>query len=314
MKEKDVLASISKYLHDTYESVPVTSSRYLPEVEKNAKLRKRISKYFGVGKVRGYSKQIATRIFRNYDRWLIIYMGKDEQDVRDTVDELSLKMTHEKHILGHFYNMEYPTPLIYDDDDDPSWGIFKFTGQYVPSQSSYSISKSSSEVQLHRPDTNSLTIQFPKVPKAVSIFDTYAVWKKEQSGVDSNGDPVYRYRLIKEFPHEKKHVNLKVNLTDADVNPVPPEVPKDVFLPDEDEISLIPYKQMEIMRVYSETMESTIEDGFWKGVVLFDIETPSPILEDENKPLIGKVIIGFDPQTPNMERIYNQRVAEARSE
>ena len=401
MEQQHVLASIGKYVHDTFADIPIHASRNPEYIPKND--NERLQPYFGVGLARGVTKQVSTGIYVDTDRWVIVYLGKDENDTRSKLYRLRSRLVGDKRIIGYLYNFEFQIPVIYlprigtwksipfandpdinkgdvlftdatvqfsninrDGDDvttiinnilsigtkiniydrkqemlaasftisvdanissdpdnqfnllidwDPKYPrsnlrdgtIYEFI-QDKPELESLAFTGVSNGVESHitsiginREDarniytlpeniinppiigdqqpTNVAMIQFPKVPKASSIFDHYNVYK-DTGEIDDDGDTIYK--LIDDFihPENSRNTNLQVRLASFD------ETETQYMKSNE----LIPFSYMQIMNIFSEISENPIEDGLWKGVLVLDIDS-KVLTVDDNYPLISKLKI-----------------------
>ena len=112
MRQSDVLASIDKYLHDKYSNIPIYSSRNLEQIQRNEKLRQRLDSYFAVGLIDRSNLIMGPSSFIDIDRWAILYAGKDEDDVRDTIDNLTNSLNFNNNLTGYLYNYSFPVPNI----------------------------------------------------------------------------------------------------------------------------------------------------------------------------------------------------------
>ena len=299
MREQDVLASISRYIHNQYDHVPINSSRRLEAVEANEKSRKRDTEYFGVGLIRRRNKQIALQLFYDYDRWVVVYLGKDEESTRKTISSLATKIRQSKKILGYFHNYEYESPLIFpveiQEGETTESHIFAFTGVRIIDNIEYETRKSE-DVDVTVPenyferDDPIQYIQFPKVPAQKTIFDKYKVYLKR------GNENIYDF--VAEFEHLEQARNLKVAISSIDVQSEQYE---------EEEESLIPYRYIQVKDIYTEISENPRQDGFWKGAMLFDIESPL-VLADENAPIIRRVVITYKPPLSSDSRPVYIRV------
>ena len=299
MREEDVLASVSVFIHDTFSTmgkenhVPIDSARNLEEIIMDDQKRVRGNPYFGVGLVRRQTKLMATRIFYDFDRWVIIYLGEEEKDVRKKLDILSRKLITDKRILGYFHNYIYDSPRIYcsePETDIPETHTLAFTAireitnDPIPYETLLS---EDIEIKLDPNyfDSNTIKIQFPKVPAVSTIFNKYKMWLKD-------GD---EYKYVSEWEQGNRDINLRIELSDmSDIQAT------DVIYVDPEEIDcIIPYRYMEVRDAYTDMSEDRLEDKFWKGVVLLDIESPLVLL-DENEPVINFVDVKFDPPIPHV--------------
>ena len=273
MRQSDVLASIDKYLHDKYDNIPIYSSRNLEEIQRNEKLRQRLDSYFGVGLIDRNNIIIGPASFIDRDRWAIVYAGKDEDNVRDTIDDLTDSLNFNNNVTGYLYNYSFPVPKVRVVEDTSSIIV---AGEYDiaftatkpnlnPDNPPYEtkISKPFSlrgENELH--GANSINIQFPKLPIAQTTFTGYNVYIRTEDNDN--------WMKIGSFEHQDRKYNLAVVITSFDIEEGNPP-----------EFSLIPYKNMMVLKVAADISENYLEDGFWSGYVMIEVQSPD-FREDPN--------------------------------
>ena len=270
MKEKDVLASMSKYVHDVHSKIAIHSARNLENIVMDDTKRERESKYFGIGLVNRRSRQIALRGNVNYDKWCIIYLGSNEDDVRNIVDSMESDLTANRKMPGYLYNLEFP---------EPRTAVLDGTTSITPGQYTLAISgvKGIIESRISQPFIvdieigQYLTMQFPKVPSSKSAFDAYNVYIVDGSIL----------KRVAQLIHIDRKNNLRGNFMS-----LAPESPEVVY--NESDISLIPYKKIQVNDIMTEVKEKKMEDGYWCGYVLLDVHTFG-IYKDVNEFLIGNI-------------------------
>ena len=283
MREVDVLASLSKYIHEIVNDVAVHSARKLSTVIKDDITRKRTSKYFGIGKIDRSTTQMGFKGFIDNDRWVVVYLGKDEADVRRIVDELGNNLMERKTIIGYLYDMSFPVfrvTLIEDINKVPVptgtyeiavSGIRTFNGIQEETKISESIS-------VVVPDNNYIIIQFPKIPISESVFDHYNVYVKDNN----------LWKRVGQVKHEKRTLNLKTS-----INSLLPENPEVVY--NESALSLVPFKNIQILAVSTQVREKPNDDDFWVGHMVIDLFSFG-YMQDKNEPILGRITINLLPE------------------
>ena len=275
MRQSDVIASIDKYLHDRYIDIPIYSSRKLENIRSDKGLRQRSDSYFGIGLINRTNIILGPGGFLDSDRWVIIYCGKDEDDVRDTIDNVTNQLNFDNNITGYLYNYSFKQPyvaLIEDASKDsitPSDYDVAFTATKTIDSTFYE-TKISKSVRVNIPINTYIKIQFPKLPVYKTTFAGYNVYGKLTSSND--------WLKVKEFEHgDDASCNFVGEVNSLD-SLLPSQLPPDTFL--------MPYKNMMALKVYADVEENKLEDSFWSGYIMGDIQSPG-FIEDSNNPLVG---------------------------
>ena len=284
MRELDVLASICKYITDAYHGIPIESARNVEEISVGTDGKSRDSKYFGVGLVRRKSMNLGLRAYIESDRWIIIYLGENENNVRDIIDTLRTDFIDDKKIIGYLHDYKFPVPRLVQLDSLKNMSTPITIGEYTLGftgirtyENEDQESKLSEEVRVNITEaTRYLTIQFPKIPPSVTVFNKYNIYVK-----DGND-----WQRVKQVTQDRLGTNLRI-----DVHSLLPEIPSVLY--NNNELSLVVYKNIQVIETYSEIFENTKEDGFWRGIVLLDLQSPG-MLRDKNSWLIRKITVNHE--------------------
>ena len=275
MRQSDIIASIDRYLHKMYVDIPIYSSRKLESVSSDKSLRQRSDSYFGIGLFDRTNIILGLGGFIDNDKWAIIYCGNDEDDVRDTIDNITNKLNLNNNMTGYLYNYFFRQlylVLIEDISKDsitPGQYDIAFTATKTIDSTFYE-TKISKLIRVNIPINTYIKIQFPKLPVYKTTFMGYNVYGKLASSDD--------WLKVKEFEHgDQLSCNFVGEVNSLD-SLLPNQSPPNKFL--------MPYKNMMVLKISAGLEENKLEDSFWSGYVIGDIQSPG-FIEDPNDPVVG---------------------------
>ena len=177
--------------------------------------------------------------------------------------------------MGYLYNYAFPEPniRIFEETDPNENTITPDTYEIaITGVKGANETKINESVELTIAANHYALLQFPKLPIYKSMFDSYNVYVKSNTN----------WLKIDNYEHEQKDCNLLVKLNSFDAL-----VPNEMYQNNE---FLVPFANMMVLKSYVDMDENYLEDGFWCGYVMLDIQNPG-FAEDPNQPLLGRVVV-----------------------
>lgn len=280
MRQEDVLSSIQKYVFDYImetrsKRVPILSHRNPEKIITEAIEKKRNNPYFGVCNIRRQELTPGINLNLDNDTWCVLYVGRDEQDIRWAISDLHQKLVGEKSIIGYLRGYSPPPVLLLDGEGTDLY--FYWRGIVEDQSGNEYRTKWSRSVEII--DGDDIQIQVPKIPAGATVFQYYEFAISRMGG----DNPRYLITMI-DAPQDVLNSPFEHGLErDCRYRVVIPYDNIDMAIRDQISVNdldqSVPYKAIQIIQCNSDMVENVQEEGLWVGYVTFEANSPEFVVD-----------------------------------